>query len=50
MMRRVLLMGLAAVSLWGQVTLECNRPADVTVTKESPQANLQFQGSAGEAV
>jgi YD repeat-containing protein len=47
----LLLLPFAAVSLWGQPgAIDCNQPADVTFTPTSPQANLQFRGSQGEAV
>src|SRR5215472_9033480 len=49
-MRSVLLLSLMTGALWGQVTLDCNLPANITISPASPRANLKFNGSAGEAI
>src|SRR6516225_7216701 len=49
-MRSVLLLSLMTGALCGQVTLDCNLPANITISPASPRANLKFNGSAGEAI
>jgi YD repeat-containing protein len=50
-MRTALLLGLLSLPLWSQpVPLDCNQPADVTITPSALRANLQFPGLAGDAV
>jgi YD repeat-containing protein len=49
-MRTFLLLALAAAGLWGQTTIDCNQPANVTFSGGVGQVNLQFQATAGEAI
>ena len=50
MIRSALLLALLSAPALAQVTLDCNLPADVTLTLAAPRVNLTFQGSQGEAV
>jgi YD repeat-containing protein len=49
-MRNLLLLAFAAGSLWGQTTVDCNQPANVSFTAGVSQINVQFQATAGEAI
>ncbi|HTS63237.1 MAG TPA: RHS repeat domain-containing protein [Candidatus Acidoferrales bacterium] len=50
MRRSAILLALISAAAWGQVTLDCNQPADVTFSAASPRANLRFQSQQGEAL
>ena len=46
----LLALGIPGLHAQNSPQLDCNQPADVRLTPASPQANLRFQGTAGETV
>jgi YD repeat-containing protein len=46
----LLALGTSAMYAQSFAQLDCGQPADVLLSGDSPQANVQFQGSAGETV